>query len=133
MPIVISLDFGKIISKIIISIFFRALVLKHKSFFIYQATPPLFLFLSNQRISYPGRSTLRSSTVWSSFDSVIAITGGNTEKIWAHRFFIKQKANVLKAFKSKLLVLVNNIYCDNDDKMFKMAKENTASQQRTSF
>ena len=35
--------------------------------------PPPFLFLSHQRISYPGSLTLRSGIVWSSFDSVIPI------------------------------------------------------------
>ena len=74
-PIVIGFDFGKSISKIIfsISLQFRALVLKHKSCFIYQATPSPFLLLSHQKISYPGKLTSRSGTVWSSFDSVIPI------------------------------------------------------------
>ena len=69
MPIVIGFDFFLVS----ISLQFRALVLKHKSFLIQQATPPPFLFLSHWRISYPGRLTSRSGTVSSSFDSVIPI------------------------------------------------------------
>ena len=75
MSMAIAFDFGKSMSKIIfsISLQFRGLVLKHKSSLIKQTTPPPFLFLSHRRISYPGRSTSRSGTAWSSFDSVIPI------------------------------------------------------------
>ena len=73
--VAIGFDFGKTMSKIVfsISLQFRGLVLKHKSFLIQQATPPPFLFLSHRRISYPGRLTSISGTVRSSFDSVIPI------------------------------------------------------------
>ena len=37
------------------------------------STPPLFLLLSHRRISYPGKFTSESGTVWSIFDSVIPI------------------------------------------------------------
>ena len=79
-PIVIGFDFGKSMSKIIfsISLQFRALVLKHKSFLILQATPPPFLFLSHWRISYPGRLTSRPGTEWQSFASVIPIIAVST-------------------------------------------------------
>ena len=38
-----------------------------------QATLLQFLFLSHQRISYPGKFTSELGTVWSSFGSVIPI------------------------------------------------------------
>ena len=52
---------------------------------------------------YPKPSIKSNRTIVSS--NKCDISGGNTEKIWAHRLFRKQKANVLKAFKSKHLGL----------------------------
>ena len=65
----IDFDFGKSMSKRIfsISLQFRGLVLKNKYFLISQATSTPFLFMSHQRISYPGRLNSRSGTIWSSF------------------------------------------------------------------
>ena len=44
-------------------------------------------------------------------------TGVNTEKIWAHQFFVRQKTNISKVWRFNLAVWVNDIYCANDHKM----------------
>ena len=44
-------------------------------------------------------------------------TGVNTEKIWAHQLFVRQKTNISKVWRFNLAVWVNDIYCANDHKM----------------
>ena len=64
---------------------------------MHQATPPPFLFLSNPRISYPGKFASESGTVWSSFDSVIPVIAA----------LVLLAMQLLSSFfKSKLLMFV---------------------------
>ena len=62
-----------------------------------QATLLQFLFLSHQRISYPGKFTSELGTVWSSFGSVIPIIAA----------FVLLAIHLISSFfESKLLMFI---------------------------
>ena len=74
---------------------------KQRFFLIWQATPLSFLFLSNRGISYRGKFTSESGTVWSSFDSVIPLI---TPLVLLAMHFISS------FFESKLLMFICRKY-----------------------
>ena len=48
---------------------------------------------------------------------IIITQRDNTEKIWVHRFFVRQKTNISKMCKFNLAVWMNGNDCGNDHKM----------------